>query len=180
MPKPCCAFLVLLAIVTAVPVHASSEDSGEKSLSIGVSSANLNLIDDADISGLSATYNYTPSGQRIGFSGSATFASGSDTISQPYGPSATLDSTYLSFLLGPSYQFSTHVRGYGLVGAAYGQADLDPDFSSHEITIAYGAGVQITDIGRFLVDLHWEGVGVDGGDRHLDGQIYSLGIGYHF
>lgn len=171
---------VVFAALSIPSTHAAEPVEGEASLSLGGASAHLNLIDDVDIPGVSALYNFTPLGQRVGFAGAATLASGTGSIDQPGGPSVDLDAFYLSLLVGPSYQFTEHLRGYGLLGAAYGEAELGSDFSSHEITLAYGAGIQLTHLGQFLVDLHVEGVGAGGGNTHLDGQLYSLGVGYQF
>jgi opacity protein-like surface antigen len=171
------------ALLLMLGAHGASAQplvSGHSYLSLGYATADLELIDKGSTTGVSAKYLFEPRGSKVGFAGSVTYTTGDEAITQPMGPSATLNLDYLSVSVGPSYQLTDYLAAYGLLGFAIGDADVNGGPGVHDITLAYGVGVQIRPPGNLFLDVSYEGAGVGRGTQYLDGDTISMGLGYRF
>ena len=176
--------IILLTLTSALlsgGAFAAGPVKGTSSLTIGAVQSDIGLIDDASISGFNVKYQFEPDGSRIGFLGSFTYASGSDRIPQPQGPSAKIDSTYFSIAVGPSYRLNRFAAIYGLFGFAGADADVEGGVSVNDyFAPVFGAGVRLNPTSSIVVDAHYEKAGIQSDRKHVDGDTYSVGLGFQF
>jgi putative virulence related protein PagC len=176
--------LIALALSSAflsAGAMADGPPKGNSSFTIGAVQSDIALIDDASISGFNMKYQFEPDGSRVGFLGSFTYASGSDRITQPLGPSAKIDSTYFSIAVGPSYRLNRFAAVYGLFGFAGADAELDGGMSVNDyFAPVFGAGLRLNPTKSIVIDAHYEKAGIQSDRKHVDGDTYSVGLGLQF
>ncbi|MDK9358015.1 Ail/Lom family outer membrane beta-barrel protein [Lelliottia sp. V106_10] len=105
---------------------------------------------------------------------------------------------YYSLAAGPAWRFNEIVSVYALLGASYNKVDYNYNWKnyqgpgeyvdmgnigsgSHDSTsLVYGAGVQISPLDNFVIDVGYEGSKLDDGANDHAVNGFNIGIGYRF
>lgn len=162
-----------------MPSHALSSEI-ESSLSMGYVQSNFTFIKDNDASGVNVKYLVEPQGQPVGFGGSVTYTSGKNTSRNSNGTTSRHEISYLSIGIGPSYRLNDYLTTYAMVGGVSASSKIEQGRSSHDLTLSYGAGIQVSAWRSMFVDLYYERVGVGRGEKYMNGGSYTIGAGYRF
>ncbi|MEH2922127.1 Ail/Lom family outer membrane beta-barrel protein [Samsonia erythrinae] len=158
-----------------------------QTVSLGYAQAKVD--DFKDLKGITAKYHYQGD-SALGIIGSFTYVTGKESYSQQSTGFSSHESDkvkYYSLMVGPSYQINDIVSVYGLAGLGYGKVDSSyhytlpresgsEHFSDYETRFAYGAGIQITPVANWTVDIGYEGTKIY--DTRIDG--FNVGVGYRF
>lgn len=152
-----------------------------QTVSLGYAQAKVD--DFKDPKGITAKYHYQGD-SALGIIGSFTYLGAKeDYYDRDFNSNDTTKLKYYSLMAGPSYRFNDYVSIYGLAGVGHGKVDWKYDYgafadsgSEKETRFAYGAGIQITPVANWAIDIGYEGTKVY--ETRVD--AFNVGVGYRF
>jgi len=117
--------------------------------------------DDNNLTGLNAKYSYTPDQSDLGVITSLTLSASEDNHT---------DRGYGSALVGAGYRINDFFKPYVMAGIGRGSIKVNGDTDT-STGFAYGAGIQLTPISGFTIDVGYEGSEIFGS------QVNSVVVG---
>ncbi|WP_409309235.1 Ail/Lom family outer membrane beta-barrel protein [Pectobacterium sp. B1J-3] len=174
MKKTTLLFSTLIACIMGMSAAQATQ-----TISLGYAQAKEDYF--KDLKGITAKYHYQGD-SALGVIGSLTYVSDKKTEYYQNESSDTYRFKYYSLMAGPSYRFNDIVSIYGMAGIGYGKSSWEEgdeyreSGSKKKSSFAYGAGIQITPIENWAIDIGYEGTKIY--DTRVDG--FNVGVGYRF
>ncbi|AOR63196.1 Ail/Lom family outer membrane beta-barrel protein [Pectobacterium wasabiae] len=174
MKKTTLLLSTLIACTMGITVAQATQ-----TVSLGYAQAKFE--DFKDLKGITAKYHYQGDSS-LGIIGSFTYVSAEQTEYYQNASSDFYKLKYYSLMAGPSYRFNEYVSVYGLAGIGHGKSSWEKgdavreSSSGKKSSFAYGAGIQITPVANWAIDIGYEGTKLD--DERVDG--FNIGVGYRF
>ncbi|MFJ5506093.1 Ail/Lom family outer membrane beta-barrel protein [Pectobacterium carotovorum] len=169
---------LLLSTLIACAMGMSAAQATQ-TVSLGYAQAKVDNFKDPK--GITAKYHYQGD-SALGIIGSFTYVGSKQTDYYPNDNSDIYKLKYYSVMAGPSYRFNEYVSVYGLAGIGYGKtsweegAAVRQSGSESKSSFAYGAGIQITPVANWAIDIGYEGTKIY--ETRVDG--FNIGVGYRF
>ncbi|MBN3180838.1 Ail/Lom family outer membrane beta-barrel protein [Pectobacterium brasiliense] len=170
---------LLLSTLIACAMGMSAAQATQ-TVSLGYAQAKVDNFKDPK--GITAKYHYQGD-SALGIIGSFTYVSAEQTEYYQNSSSDVYQLKYYSLMAGPSYRFNEYVSVYGLAGIGRGKSTWEEDGdafrqsgSESKSSFAYGAGIQITPVANWAIDIGYEGTKID--ETRVDG--FNIGVGYRF
>ncbi len=171
---------LLLSTLIACAMGMSAAQATQ-TVSLGYAQAKVDDFKDAK--GITAKYHYQGD-SALGIIGSFTYLGAKeDYYDRDFNSNDTTKIKYYSLMAGPSYRFNDVVSVYGLAGIGRGKSTWEEDGdafrqsgSESKSSFAYGAGIQITPVANWAIDIGYEGTKID--ETRVDG--FNIGVGYRF
>lgn len=171
---------LLLSTLIACAMGMSAAQATQ-TVSLGYAQAKVDNFKDPK--GITAKYHYQGD-SALGIIGSFTYLGAKeDYYDRDFNSNDTTKIKYYSLMAGPSYRFNDVVSVYGLAGVGHGKVDWKYDYgafadsgSEKETRFAYGAGIQITPVANWAIDIGYEGTKIY--ETRVDG--FNIGVGYRF
>ncbi|MDK9358013.1 Ail/Lom family outer membrane beta-barrel protein [Lelliottia sp. V106_10] len=189
------------SVLTAVFLSAlgvSAAVQAESSITAGYAQAHVEGF--KNINGINLKYRYEWNSP-LSIITSFTFMTGSESSSY-YVDRDKIDLhanvKYYSLAAGPAWRFNETVSVYALLGASYNKVDYNYNWKNYEGTrglvdmgnvdgeshdstsLVYGAGVQISPLDNFVIDVGYEGSKLDDGANDHAVNGFNIGVGYRF
>lgn len=174
MKKTTLLLSTLLACAMGMSVAQATQ-----TVSLGYAQAKVD--DFKDPKGITAKYHYQGDSD-LGIIGSFTYVSAEQTEYYQNSSSDVYKLKYYSLMAGPSYRFNEYVSVYGLAGIGRGKSSWEEgdavreSGSESKSSFAYGAGIQITPVANWAIDIGYEGTKIY--ETRVD--AFNIGVGYRF
>ncbi|AIK11967.1 outer membrane beta-barrel protein [Pectobacterium atrosepticum] len=177
--------LLLSTLITCA--MGMSVAQATQTVSLGYAQAKVE--DFKDLKGVTAKYHYQGD-SALGIIGSFTYLGGKKDYNQSsigFSSHESDDVKYYSLMVGPSYQINDVVSIYGLAGLGHAKVKNsynytlpnqsgNESYSESKTKFAYGAGIQITPVANWAIDIGYEGTKIY--EARVDG--FNIGVGYRF
>lgn len=169
---------LLLSTLIACAMGMSAAQATQ-TVSLGYAQAKVDNFKDPK--GITAKYHYQGD-SALGIIGSFTYVSAEQTEYYQSSSSDVYKLKYYSLMAGPSYRFNEYVSVYGLAGIGRGKSSWEEgdafrqSGSESKSSFAYGAGIQITPVANWAIDIGYEGTKIY--ETRVDG--FNIGVGYRF
>lgn len=175
MKKTTLLFSTLIACAMGVSAAQATQ-----TVSLGYAQAKVDNFKDPK--GITAKYHYQGD-SALGIIGSFTYLGAKeDYYDRDFNSNDTTKIKYYSLMAGPSYRFNEYVSVYGLAGIGRGKSSWEEgdafrqSGSESKSSFAYGAGIQITPVANWAIDIGYEGTKIY--ETRVDG--FNIGVGYRF
>lgn len=166
----------LLALLVMFSGSTMAENA---TLSVGWAMAH---VSGESLNGVNIKGGYQSNGSKAGFISSLTFTAYDDSSTE-YGTDVEVKARYGSLLVGASYDITSWLRPYAMIGGAIGRVEgtaaangQNYSVEERESAFAYGLGVQVYPTENLFVDLAYEGTKV----FSTQVNTFMIGAGWKF
>ncbi|ENM5750572.1 outer membrane beta-barrel protein [Vibrio mimicus] len=173
--------IAIAALMTA-SFHVVNANAADHTFSIGYAQTDISRLND-DLKGLALKYRYEPGrlGLLVGLTGTALDDITSITAVNNQIVLNSVERTYGSFHIGPTYRFNDMISGYATLGyATYkveGKSGKSVTGSIEDSSFAFGTGLEMNLTQHISVN-----GGVEYSEHLFDSTAltYTVGLGYRF
>ncbi|ENM5729313.1 Ail/Lom family outer membrane beta-barrel protein [Vibrio mimicus] len=172
--------IAIAALMTA-SFHVVNANAADHTFSVGYAQTDISRLND-DLKGLALKYRYEPGrlGLLVGLTGTVLNNSSSQTVNNQVVLNS-VERTYSSFHIGPTYRFNDMVSGYATLGyATYiveGKSGKTSGLTIEDNSFAFGTGLEV----NLTQHISLNG-GVEYSEHLFDSTAltYTVGLGYRF